>query len=104
MKDLASKAKYSTQAMEGTSVEREKIRVEAFINDDVCSSILDVSFRRMLKKAVQSGAAPVEPLELWNNELDVKVDFSQYRSKLVCRRSGFYLWWKVFFHIPVISN
>ncbi|CAA6654220.1 unnamed protein product [Spirodela intermedia] len=59
------------------------IRAKVFINDDICSSILDVSFQRMLKKTVQSGAASVEPLELWNSELDVKVDFSQYRSKLL---------------------
>ncbi|XP_008799279.2 protein HASTY 1 [Phoenix dactylifera] len=64
--------------------EKEKKGVSAFINDDICSAILDVSFQRMLKKNIVVGNSPTaEALELWSNEFDGKSDFSQYRSRLL---------------------
>ena len=83
MKDLASKAKTVPPAADSISAEEVKNKLRDAINDDICSSILEVSFQRMLKKTVPSDAEPVQTLELWSSELDAKVDFSQYRSKLV---------------------
>uniref|UniRef100_A0A1D1YS55 Protein HASTY 1 n=1 Tax=Anthurium amnicola TaxID=1678845 RepID=A0A1D1YS55_9ARAE len=84
MKDLVSKTKVIMQAAEGSPVDKEKRAVRLLINDEICAAILDVSFQRMTKKSVHSGVVlSTEPLELWNEEFDAKVDFSQYRSKLL---------------------
>ncbi|XP_019701762.1 protein HASTY 1 isoform X2 [Elaeis guineensis] len=64
--------------------EKEKKGVSAFINDDICNAILDVSFQRMLKKNIAVGTSTTaEALELWSDEFDGKSDFSQYRSRLL---------------------
>lgn len=68
----------------GSGAEKEKKGVSVFINDDICSAILDVSFQRMLKKNIAVEISPfAEPLELWSDEFDGKSDFSQYRSRLL---------------------
>lgn len=64
-----------------SSTEKEKKRVSLFITDEIYSTILDVSFKRMLKKSANSSSGL---LELWNEELEGKSDFSNYRTKLVC--------------------
>ncbi|MQM03444.1 hypothetical protein Taro_036230, partial [Colocasia esculenta] len=82
MKDLVSKAKVTTPTAEGSSVDKEKRSVAVSIDEDISSAILDVSFQHMLKKTV-GVTLTTEPFEIWNDEFDVKVDFSQYRSKLL---------------------
>lgn len=59
----------------------EKYRkgTSAFITDEICSVILDISLQRMIKKSSVSG----DVLELWSDELEGKGEFSQYRSRLV---------------------
>ena len=64
-----------------SSTEKEKKRVSLFITDEIYSTLLDVSFKRMLKKSANSSSSL---LELWNEELEGKSDFSNYRTKLVC--------------------
>ncbi|XP_078168600.1 ARM repeat superfamily protein isoform X1 [Carex rostrata] len=51
----------------------------AFITDEICSVILDISLQRMIKKTSVSG----DVLELWSDELEGKGEFSQYRSRLL---------------------
>ncbi|KAK6139371.1 hypothetical protein DH2020_026879 [Rehmannia glutinosa] len=88
MRDLMSKSKtaladYSNMGTGQADTEKRKIL--ALITDDICSALLDTSFQRMLKKEkVHSGMAPtVGTLELWSDDFDSKVDFSQYRSRLL---------------------
>lgn len=64
-----------------SSTEKEKKGVSLFITDEIYSTLLDVSFKRMLKKSANSSSSL---LELWNEELEGKSDFSNYRTKLVC--------------------
>ncbi|KZV39943.1 protein HASTY 1 [Dorcoceras hygrometricum] len=67
-----------------TNAENEKRMILALVNDEVCSAILDVSFQRMLRKEkVHPGALTDRSLELWSDDFDSKVDFSQYRSRLL---------------------
>lgn len=69
-----------------TNADSEKRKMLALVNDEVCSAILDISFQRMLRKEkVHPGLALTDrSLELWTDDFDSKVDFSQYRSRLVC--------------------
>ncbi|XP_073009177.1 protein HASTY 1 isoform X1 [Typha latifolia] len=68
----------------GGPTEKEKKRVLASITDEIFSSILDISFQRMLKKNNTTGPKTSgESFELWSNELEGKSDFSQYRSRLL---------------------
>ncbi|KAK4850574.1 hypothetical protein QYF36_007942 [Acer negundo] len=66
-------------------VENEKRKVLNFLNDDISSEILDVSFLRMLRREkVISGTAPIlGTLELWSDDFEGKGDFGQYRSRLL---------------------
>ncbi|KAG9457578.1 hypothetical protein H6P81_002086 [Aristolochia fimbriata] len=65
-------------------INKEKKGFLNAINDDVCRTMLDVSFQRMLKRNIQLGPhQPMGTLELWSEEFDGKGDFSQYRSRLV---------------------
>ncbi|XP_068659420.1 protein HASTY 1 isoform X2 [Aristolochia californica] len=67
-----------------SQIDKEKKGFSNAINDDICGTILDVSFQRMFKRNVQLGPhQPVGTLELWSEEFDGKGDFSQYRSRLV---------------------
>jgi exportin-5 len=70
----------SASANSSTSVgEKYRKGTSAFITDEICSVILDISLQRMIKKSSVSG----DMLELWSDELEGKGDFSQYRSRLV---------------------
>lgn len=89
MRDLMSKSKtgLADDSNMGTGqTENEKRKMLALVTDDICTAILDTSFQRMLRKEkVHSGMIPtVGTLELWSDDFDSKVDFSQYRSRLVC--------------------
>ncbi|KAK4382765.1 protein HASTY 1 [Sesamum angolense] len=88
MRDLMSKSK--TALTDGLNTgtgqaDNEKRKMLALVTDDVCCAILDTSFQRMLmKEKVHPGTAPaVGTLELWSDDFDSKVDFSQYRSRLL---------------------
>lgn len=63
-----------------------KLRILTFLNEDVCSAMLEISFQRMLKKErIYPGAAHLfGAMELWSDDFEGKGDFSQYRSRLVC--------------------
>lgn len=63
------------------SAEKEKKGVSVFVTDEMYSTILDVSFKRMLKNTASSSSGL---LELWSEELEGKSDFCNYRTKLVC--------------------
>ncbi|XP_064949618.1 protein HASTY 1-like isoform X2 [Musa acuminata AAA Group] len=64
--------------------EKEKKGVSAFINDDICAAILDISFQRMLKKNPSAtNISTSKAVELWDDEFDSRTDFSQYRSRLL---------------------
>lgn len=95
MRDIASKPKIVAQAAADGSVnnltsgsghgDNEKKKVLSFLSDDICSSILDISFQRMLKKekVLPGSALSVGSLEFWSDDFEGKGDFSQYRSKLL---------------------
>lgn len=107
-RESLSKSKVSAQvpvdsiavsdADHGGQGEKEKKKVLVVIDDEICGAILDVSFQRMLKKnALPALGQSLGALELWNEDFDGKVDFSQYRSRLVivipliifCERENF---------------
>ncbi|KAL0425365.1 UNVERIFIED_CONTAM: protein HASTY 1 [Sesamum radiatum] len=88
MRDLMSKSKTALTDGLNTSTgqaDNEKRKMLALVTDEVCCAILDTSFQRMLmKEKVHPGTAPaVGTLELWSDDFDSKVDFSQYRSRLL---------------------
>ncbi|XP_076910372.1 protein HASTY 1-like isoform X2 [Bidens hawaiensis] len=65
--------------------DNHKQKILPFVNDEICSVMLDISFQRMLKKEkvnpgneYSSGA-----LELWSDDFEGRGDFGQYRSRLV---------------------
>uniref|UniRef100_A0A453GCW2 Exportin-5 C-terminal domain-containing protein n=3 Tax=Aegilops tauschii subsp. strangulata TaxID=200361 RepID=A0A453GCW2_AEGTS len=62
------------------SAEKGNIGTFLFFSDDICSVILDISFKRMLKTP-----ATILPnsLELWSDELHGKNGFIQYHSRLL---------------------
>uniref|UniRef100_A0A0E0MWA1 Uncharacterized protein n=1 Tax=Oryza rufipogon TaxID=4529 RepID=A0A0E0MWA1_ORYRU len=64
----------------GGSTEREKKGVSVLITDEMYSTILDVTFKRMLKKSTSASSGL---LELWSEELEGKSDFCNYRAKLL---------------------
>ncbi|KAG2244157.1 hypothetical protein Bca52824_094015 [Brassica carinata] len=68
-----------------SQVDNEKKKILGLISDDIASTILDVSFQRMLRKEkVPPRIAPsLGPLELWSDEFEGKGDFGQYRSRLL---------------------
>ncbi|KAK6804860.1 hypothetical protein RDI58_002644 [Solanum bulbocastanum] len=92
MRDLLSKPKIvgsgensATNLAVGSGQDTEKNKILAFVNDDICSSILDVSFQRLLKKEkINPGTSlSVGTLELWSDDFEGKGDFGQYRSRLL---------------------
>ncbi|XP_042059818.1 protein HASTY 1-like [Salvia splendens] len=88
MRDILSKSKTGLVDDPDTSTgrtENEKSRLLALVTDDTCSAILETSFIRMLKKEnLYAEMTPtVGTLELWSNEFDSKIDFSNYRSRLL---------------------
>ncbi|KGN60841.1 protein HASTY 1 [Cucumis sativus] len=96
MRDLVSKLKVTThstgdlskpnyQGSSSASPDNERRSILSFMTDDICTVILDISFKRLLKKEkVSTIVAPLlGGLELWSDDFDGKGDFSQYRSKLL---------------------
>ncbi|KAJ8572959.1 hypothetical protein K7X08_009470 [Anisodus acutangulus] len=92
MRDLLSKPKIvgsgeNSAAIPpgGSGQDTEKNKTLAFVNDEICSSILDVSFQRLLKKEkINPGTSlSVGTLELWSDYFEGKGDFGQYRSRLL---------------------
>ncbi|XP_062198734.1 protein HASTY 1-like isoform X2 [Phragmites australis] len=62
------------------SMEKEKKGVSVFVTDEIYSTILDISFKKMLKNSASASSGLVE---LWSEELEGKSDFSNYRTKLL---------------------
>ncbi|GKV07383.1 hypothetical protein SLEP1_g19167 [Rubroshorea leprosula] len=96
MRDLMSKPKISAHSTgDGSAVnnqesgsgqaDNEKKKILSILNDDMCSTILDISFQRLLKKEkLLSGTViSLGPLELWTDNIEGKGDFGQYRSRLL---------------------
>ncbi|XP_022719250.1 protein HASTY 1 [Durio zibethinus] len=95
MRDLMSKPKLSVNSSgdepaatnvgsTSAQVDNEKRKILSFLNDDICSTILDISFQRMLKKEklISGSALSLGVLELWSDDFEGKGDFGQYRSRL----------------------
>ncbi|TQD93013.1 hypothetical protein C1H46_021493 [Malus baccata] len=86
MRDLMSKPKaVAHSAGDGSDpVDIKKRKILIFLNDDICSAILDVSFQHMLKreKVIHGTAFSLGQLELWSDDVEDKGTFGQYRSKL----------------------
>ncbi|XP_030467038.1 protein HASTY 1 isoform X3 [Syzygium oleosum] len=96
MRDLMSKAKVppnvggetpATGSLGSSSgqVDKEKKRLLDYVNDDMCSAILETSFLRLLKKekALPETIVSLGTLELWSDDFEGKGEFSQYRSRLL---------------------
>ncbi|KAF3651221.1 Protein HASTY 1 [Capsicum annuum] len=92
MRDLLSKPKIvgsgensATNPAVGSGHDTERNKILAFLSDEICSSILDVSFQRLLKKEkINPGTSlSVGTLELWSDDFEGKGDFGQYRSRLL---------------------
>ncbi|KAL5222580.1 hypothetical protein ABZP36_027293 [Zizania latifolia] len=64
----------------GGSTEGDKKGVSALITDEMYSTILDFTFKRMLKRSTSASSGL---LELWSEELEGKSDFCNYRTKLL---------------------
>lgn len=97
MRDLVSKPKIVAPAAGDGSVDNnpgsgsgqvdnEKRKLQSFVNDDICGTMLDVCFQRLLKreKVLPGTSFSLGPLELWSDDFEGKGEFSQYRSRLVC--------------------
>nr|XP_008370660.2 protein HASTY 1 isoform X3 [Malus domestica] len=86
MRDLMSKPKaVAHSAGDGSDpVDFEKRKILSFLNDEICSAILDVSFQHMLKreKVIHGTTFSLGQLELWSDDVEDKGTFGQYRSKL----------------------
>ena len=67
-------------------IDNEKKTILSFMNDDICSAILDISLQRLLKKekVLPGTSLFAGSLELWSEDFEDKGDFGQYRSRLVC--------------------
>ncbi|CAI9102442.1 OLC1v1000717C1 [Oldenlandia corymbosa var. corymbosa] len=93
MRDLLSKSKtvvtgeHSTDNISSNSGEGdiEKKMTFSFLNDDHCSAILDMGFRRMLRKEKvhPQSAHLVGSFELWSDDFEDPGGFSNYRSRLM---------------------
>ncbi|EPS62225.1 hypothetical protein M569_12567, partial [Genlisea aurea] len=89
LRDLISKSKASmagnTYVVSESVSNVERRKVLSLVTDDICSALLDTAFLRMLKKEkIPPHFSPtVTSLELWSDDFDGKVDFSQYRSRLL---------------------
>ncbi|XP_068317682.1 protein HASTY 1-like isoform X2 [Pyrus communis] len=87
MRDLMSKPKaVARSAGDGSDpVDFEKRKILSFLNDEICSAILYVSFQHMLKreKVIHGTTISLGQLELWSDDVEDKGTFGQYRSKLL---------------------
>ncbi|GJU50085.1 protein HASTY 1 [Tanacetum coccineum] len=84
-KTFAGDGSVGNLASGSVQADNHKQRTLSFVNDEICSVILDTSFQRMLKKDKLHPGHEVYAgnLELWNDEFESKGEFSQYRSKLL---------------------
>ncbi|KAE8686627.1 Protein HASTY 1 [Hibiscus syriacus] len=66
-------------------VDNAKGKILSFLNDDICSTILDISLQRMLKKEklITGTTLSLGVLELWSDDFEDKGDFGSYRSRLL---------------------
>ncbi|GMH10461.1 hypothetical protein Nepgr_012302 [Nepenthes gracilis] len=91
LRDLLSKPKVAMHANGDGSItffgeaDNAKIKILSFVNEEMCTTILDVSFQRLLRKekVPAETAFSLAPLELWSDDFEGKGEFSQYRSKLL---------------------
>ncbi|KAL8193882.1 hypothetical protein R6Q57_026124 [Mikania cordata] len=92
IRDLLTKAKTSVGdssadnlASGSGQADNHKQKILPFVNDEICSGMLDISFQRMLKKEkVNLGSEFFDgSLELWSDDFEGRGDFGQYRSKLL---------------------
>jgi exportin-5 len=97
MRDLMSKPKVVAHSAGDSSAvnslstgsgqaDSEKRKILDFLNDDIFSAILDISFQRMLKreKVLPGTEHTLGALELWSDDFEGRGDFGQYRGRLVC--------------------
>lgn len=63
--------------------DNHKRKILPFVNDEICSIMLDISFQRMLKKEKSNPGNELAVLELWSDDVEGMGDFGQYRAKLV---------------------
>ncbi|KAI3747386.1 hypothetical protein L6452_09841 [Arctium lappa] len=65
--------------------DNQKRKIVPFVNDEICSIMLDISFQRMLKKEKANPGNELSggALELWGDDFEGKGEFGQYRSKLL---------------------
>ncbi|CAM8926022.1 unnamed protein product [Rhodiola kirilowii] len=94
MRDILSKSKISTAAASERNssstpvigqADPEKSKVLSFVTDDICSTLLDVCFPRMVQNEKVSPVSVLShgSLELWSEDFEGRVEFGQYRSKLI---------------------
>nr|GMD08550.1 protein HASTY 1 [Ipomoea batatas] len=92
MRDLLSKPKIASgeSSVNNTGavsegVDMEKKKKLTFVNDEICSSILDISFQRLLRKEKihPQTSFSLAALELWSDDFEGKGEFGQYRSRLL---------------------
>lgn len=88
LRDIMSKSK--TGLVDDPNIgtgqtENEKKKLLALVTDDICTAILETSFLRMMRKEkVHSEMIPTGgALELWSDDFDSKIDFSNYRTRLL---------------------
>ncbi|KAI3708438.1 hypothetical protein L2E82_37607 [Cichorium intybus] len=60
-----------------------KRKILPFVNDEICSIMLDVSFQTMLKKEKSNHGNEHVALELWSDDMDGMGDFGQYQLTLL---------------------
>ncbi|PWA66254.1 Armadillo-like helical [Artemisia annua] len=84
-KTLAGDGSVDNLASGSMQADNYKQRILSFVNDEICSVLLDTSFQRMLKKEKLNPGHEVFAgnLELWNDKFESKGEFSPYRSKLL---------------------
>ncbi|CAH9101624.1 unnamed protein product [Cuscuta epithymum] len=90
MRDLICKLKIASgesSVNKGTISEHAdmgKRKTFSCLSDEMCSSILNISFQRLLRKEkIHPGTSLcLGTLELWNDDFEGKGDFSTYRSRL----------------------
>ncbi|CAH1436793.1 unnamed protein product [Lactuca virosa] len=63
--------------------DNHKRKILPFVNDEICSIMLDISFQRMLKKEKSNPGNELAVLELWSDDVEGMGDFGQYRAKLL---------------------
>lgn len=88
MRDLANKHKtalVNEVSLGSGQADNGNINVLTLVNDGICSALLETAFQHMInkEKIPHDMAFDFGSLELWSDDLDSKVDFGQYRSRLL---------------------